>query len=85
MAYSIRFTRRKDKPNNAGLYAIRLCVTKNKRRKYIALNIFTEPEYWDKTNEILIIQTNLKGEAQKQANELRKKNNAFLNKCKVRA
>ena len=36
MAYSIRFPRRHDKTDRNGRYAVRLCITKNKRRKYIA-------------------------------------------------
>lgn len=85
MAYSIRLTRRKDKPNNDGLYAVRLCVTKNTRRKYFTLKVFVEPQYWDETNEALIILKNLKGETQKKTNDQRKRDNALLAKCKVKA
>ena len=47
MAYSIRFPRRRDISDRNGRYAIRLCVTKDKRRKYIALNLYVLPQYWD--------------------------------------
>lgn len=43
MAYSIRFPRRRDISDRNGRYAIRLCVTKDKRRKYIALNLYVLP------------------------------------------
>ena len=43
MAYSIRFPRRHDKADRNGRYAVRLCITKNKRRKYIALDLYAEP------------------------------------------
>lgn len=66
MAYSIRFPRRHDRATNDGLYAIRLCVTKDKRRKYIALNLYVAPEHWDEVNEQFIIRRNLKGATQKQ-------------------
>lgn len=56
MAYSIRFPRRHDRATNDGLYAIRLCVTKDKRRKYIALNLYVAPEHWDELNEQFIIR-----------------------------
>lgn len=85
MAYSIRFPRRHDKTDKNGHYAVRLCVTKNKMRKYISLNIFTDANYWDEDNEIFIIEKNLKGAKQKELNEQRKKNNALLEQYKVRA
>ena len=46
MAYSIRFPRRHDKADRNGRYAVRLCITKNKRRKYIALELYADPAYW---------------------------------------
>ena len=45
MAYSIRFPRRHDKADRNGRYAVRLCITKNKRRKYIALELYADPAY----------------------------------------
>ena len=39
MAYSIRFPRRHDKADRNGRYAVRLCITKNKRRKYFLVLI----------------------------------------------
>ena len=47
MAHSIRFPRRHDKADRNGRYAVRLCITKNKRRKYIALDLYADPAYWD--------------------------------------
>lgn len=45
MAHSIRFPRRHDKADRSGRYAVRLCITKNKRRKYIALDLYADPAY----------------------------------------
>ena len=44
MAYSIRFPRRHDKADRNGRYAVRLCITKNKRRKYIALELYVKAD-----------------------------------------
>ena len=85
MAYSIRFPRRRDIPDRDGRYAIRLCVTKDKRRKYIALNLYVLPQYWDEAGEQFIILRNLKGSEQKAENKQREADNALLAKFKVRA
>ena len=60
MAYSIRFPRRHDKTDRNGRYAVRLCITKNKRRKYIALDLYADPAYWDEAGEQFLILRNLK-------------------------
>ena len=65
MAHSIRFPRRHDKADRNGRYAVRLCITKNKRRKYIALDLYADPAYWDEAGEQFIILRNLKGAEQK--------------------
>ena len=85
MAYSIRFPRRRDISDRNGRYAIRLCVTKDKRRKYIALNLYVLPQYWDEAVEQFIILRNLKGAEQKAENKQREADNALLAKFKVRA
>lgn len=85
MAYSIRFPRRRDISDRNGRYAIRLCVTKDKRRKYIALNLYVLPQYWDEAGEQFIILCNLKGVEQKAENKQREADNALLAKFKVRA
>lgn len=85
MAYSIRFPRRHDRATNDGLYAIRLCVTKDKRRKYITLNLYVAPEHWDEVNEQFIIRRNLKGATQKAENKQREVDNVLLSKYKTRA
>ena len=71
MAYSIRFPRRHDKADRNGRYAVRLCITKNKRRKYIALDLYADPAYWDEAGEQFIILRNLKGAEQKAENKQR--------------
>ena len=85
MAYSIRFPRRHDKADRNGRYAVRLCITKNKRRKYIALDLYADPAYWDEAGEQFIILRNLKGAEQKAENKQREAGNALLAKYKVRA
>ena len=85
MAYSIRFPRRHDKADRSGRYAVRLCITKNKRRKYIALDLYADPAYWDEASEQFIILRNLKGAEQKAENKQREADNALLAKYKVRA
>ena len=69
MAHSIRFPRRHDKADRSGRYAVRLCITKNKRRKYIALDLYADPAYWDEAGEQFIILRNLKGAEQKAENK----------------
>lgn len=69
MAHSIRFPRRHDKADRNGRYAVRLCITKNKRRKYIALDLYADPAYWDEAGEQFIILRNLKGAEQKAENK----------------
>lgn len=76
---------RTDKPDNNGRYALRLCVTKNSIRKYIRLKLFIDAAYWDSSTERLVIQRNLKGEAQKEANKQRIADNALLEKHKAHA
>ena len=71
MAHSIRFPRRHDKADRNGRYAVRLCITKNKRRKYIALDLYADPAYWDEAGEQFIILRNLKGAEQKAENKQR--------------
>ena len=78
MAYSIRFPRRHDKADRNGRYAVRLCITKNKRRKYIALDLYADPAYWDEAGEQFIILRNLKGAEQKAENKQREADNALL-------
>lgn len=78
MAYSIRFPRRHDKADRNGRYAVRLCITKNKRRKYIALDLYADPAYWDEAGEQFIILRNLKGAEQKAENKQREAGNALL-------
>ena len=85
MSYSIRFPRRRDKADSKGRYAIRLCITKNKRRKYIALNLYTYPEYWDEASEQFIIIKNQKRADLKAENKRREADNERLAKYKVRA
>ena len=85
MAYSIRFPRRHDKADRNGRYAVRLCITKNKRRKYIALDLYADPAYWDEAGEQFIILRNLIGAEQKAENKQREAGNALLAKYKVRA
>ncbi|HJC27123.1 MAG TPA: site-specific integrase [Candidatus Alistipes stercoravium] len=85
MTCSIRFPRRHDKADRNGRYAIRLCITKDKRRKYIALDLYAEPAYWDEAGEQFIILRNLKGAEQKAENKKREADNALLAKYKVRA
>ena len=85
MAHSIRFPRRHDKADRNGRYAVRLCITKNKRRKYIALELYADPAYWDEAGEQFIILRNLKGAEQKAENKQREADNALLVKYKARA
>ncbi len=85
MAHSIRFPRRHDKADRNGRYAVRLCITKNKRRKYIALDLYADPAYWNEAGEQFIILRNLKGAEQKAENKQREADNALLAKYKVRA
>lgn len=85
MAHSIRFPRRHDKADRNGRYAVRLCITKNKRRKYIALDLYADPAYWDEAGEQFIILRNLKGAEQKAENKQREADNALLVKYKARA
>ena len=85
MAHSIRFPRRHDKADRNGRYAVRLCITKNKRRKYITLDLYADPAYWDEAGEQFIILRNLKGAEQKAENKQREADNALLAKYKVRA
>ena len=70
MAYSIRFPRRRDKADRNGRYAVRL-YHQNKRRKYIALDLYADPAYWDEAGEQFIILRNLKGAEQKAENKQR--------------
>ena len=80
MAYSIRFPRRHDKADRNGRYAVRLCITKNKRRKYIALELYADPAYWDEAGEQFIILRNLKGAEQKaELNSSSKCNGIHIN------
>lgn len=85
MTYSIRFVLRKYKPNSIGHHAIQLCVTKNSVRKRISLKLYVDPAYWDRVNERLIVERNLKGEQQKAANKQRIADNTLLEKYKARA
>lgn len=57
----------------------------NKRRKYIALELYADPAYWDEAGEQFIILRNLKGAEQKAENKQREADNALLAKYKVRA
>ena len=67
MRTTLHFQPRFDNPDSKGRYAVRLCITKCRQRKYIALKIFADPEFWDKDNETFIIQTKLKDPQQKAA------------------
>ncbi len=85
MAYSIRFVMRRYKPNQAGYHTLQLCITKNSIRKRISLKVCVDPKYWDSANERLVVERNLKGEKQKEANRERIAVNASLEKYKTRA
>ena len=85
MAYSVRIVLRKYKPNLMGYHILQLCVTKNSCRKRISLKLYVDPAYWDNSAERLIIERNLKGEKQREANKKRIQDNAFLDKVKARA
>lgn len=85
MAYSVRIVLRKYKPNSMGYHILQLCVTKNSSRKRISLKLYVNPAYWDNSAERLIIERNLKGEKQREANKKRIQDNAFLDKVKARA
>ena len=85
MRTTLHFQPRFDNPDSKGRYAVRLCITKCRQRKYIALKIFADPEFWDKDNETFIIQTKLKDPQQKAANKQRICDNALLERYKVRA
>ena len=85
MAYSVRIVLRKYKPNSMGYHILQLCVTKNSSRKRISLKLYVDPAYWDNSAERLIIERNLKGEKQREANKKRIQDNAFLDKVKARA
>ena len=85
MTYSVRIVLRKYKPNSMGYHILQLCVTKNSCRKRISLKLYVDPAYWDNSAERLIIERNLKGEKQREANKKRIQDNAFLDKVKARA
>ena len=61
------------------------CQAFTKRRKYIALDLYADPAYWDEAGEQFIILRNLKGAEQKAENKQREADNALLAKYKVRA
>lgn len=69
MTYSVRIVLRKYKPNSMGYHILQLCVTKNSCRKRISLKLYVDPAYWDNSAERLIIERNLKGEKQREANK----------------
>ena len=48
---TIKVVLRKQKTNKAGLAPLWLRVTKNRKTKFISLNIRLEPKYWDEGNQ----------------------------------
>ena len=85
MAYSVRIVLRKYKPNSMRYHILQLCVTQNSSRKRISLKLYVNPAYWDNSAERLIIERNLNGEKQREADKKRIQDNAFLDKVKARA
>ena len=81
----ISICKRNDKPNKKGLYAVRLRVCKEGQRKYIALKIFAENEYWDAESGRFYIQRNVRGEQQKAKNDQHKEYNYILDQYVIRA
>lgn len=84
MAYSIRFPVVTTRPTATAVTPSG-CVSPNKRRKYIALELYADPAYWDEAGEQFIILRNLKGAEQKAENKQREADNALLVKYKARA
>ena len=56
----ISFIKRNDVANAQGLYAVRLRVCKERQRRYFALNIFADEQYWDADNECFVILKNVR-------------------------
>ena len=81
----ISFIRRNDATNKQGLYAIRLRITKDRQRRYFALNLFADEKYWDENNECFIIFKNVRDNKQKEENEQRKQYNYLLSGYRVQA
>ena len=81
----ISFKLRNDTANSQGLYAIRLCVCKDRQRRYFALKIFANDEYWDADNECFAILKNVRDKKQKEENEQRKQYNYLLSNYRVQA
>ena len=65
----ISFIKRNDVANAQGLYAVRLRVCKERQRRYFALNIFADEQYWDADNECFVILKNVRDKKQKEENE----------------
>ena len=81
----ISFIKRNDVANAQGLYAVRLRVCKERQRRYFALNIFADEQYWDADNECFVILKNVRDKKQKEENEKRKQYNYLLSNYRVRA
>lgn len=81
----ISFIKRNDTANAQGLYAIRLRVCKERQRRYFALKIFADDEYWDADNECFIVLKNVRDKKQKEDNEQRKQYNYLLSCYRVQA
>lgn len=81
----VGFHKRNDTPNKDGLYGIRLKITKEGQRKYFALKLFADNEYWDTKGERFIIERNVRGEERRKANDLRKRYNYMLDKIEIEA
>jgi integrase len=81
----ISFIKRNDTTNAEGLYAIRLRICKDRQRRYFALKIFADDEYWDVENECFVILKNVRDAKQKEENEQRKQYNYLLSSYRVQA
>jgi len=81
----ISFIKRNDVTSKEGLYAIRLRICKDRQRRYFALKIFADDEYWDAENECFIILKNVRDKKQKDENEQRKQYNYLLSGYRVQA
>jgi integrase len=81
----ISFIKRNDTTNAEGLYAIRLRICKDRQRRYFALKIFADDEYWDVENECFVILKNVRDAKQKEENEKRKQYNYLLSSYRVQA
>jgi len=81
----ISFIKRNDTANAQGLYAIRLRICKDRQRRYFALKIFADDEYWDVENECFVVLKNVRDKKEKEENEQRKQYNYLLSSYRVQA